>query len=80
MDHLNNLEEALVRFWGQDPIVLGDINLGLYEAQNPCSQIFPKLLTKFGLIDLMHHLRQRLHFCHLKTWTQVCQGTVLRES
>ena len=27
----------------------------------------------------MHHFHQRLHFRHLNKWTQVLQGTVLRE-
>ena len=54
-------------FRGEDPILLGDINVDLDEAQNPCSQLVADLLTKFDLINLMNRFRQRLRCCHMKT-------------
>ena len=60
--------------------MLVDLNMDLDEAQNPCSQLIANLLTKFSLINLMHHFRKRLRFLHLNTWTQVCQVTVLMSS
>ena len=77
--NLSNIEEALVRFRGQEPIVLVDINKGLDEAQNPCSQIVANLLTEFVLINLIHHYHKHICCFHLKTWTQVRQVTVFRE-
>ena len=53
--HLPNLEEALVRFQGQYPIVLVDINVDLDYVQNPRRQLAADLLKEFGLIYLMHH-------------------------
>ena len=58
--------------------MLGDINVYLDGAQNPRSQLVANLMTEFGLVDLMHHFWQRIHFHHLKTWTQVRQGTMFR--
>ena len=52
--------------------------MDLDEAQNLRSQIIFNLLTEFGLIDLMHHFRKHLRFHHLKAWTQVRQGTMMR--
>ena len=73
--HPPDLKEIQV----QDPILMGDINVDLDEAQNPCSQLISDILTEFGLINLMRHFWKRRHFRQLKTWTQVRQGTVLRE-
>ena len=79
LDHLPDIEEALEQFRGQDPILMGDLNVDLDEAQNQCSQLVANMLLEFGLIDLMHHFRQHRRFRHLKTWTQIRQGTVLME-
>ena len=54
--------------------------MGLDEAQNLRIYVVSKLLTGFGIIDLMHHFSKRLWCRHLKTWTQVRQETVLMES
>ena len=53
--------------------------MDLDHAQKPRSYLVAYLLTEFGLIDLMHHFRKRLHFRHLKTWTHIHQGTLLKE-
>ena len=73
-----DLEEAMARFQGQDPILLVDLNVDLDEAQNPRSQPIADLLMEFGLIDFIHTLRQRLCCCHPNTWPQICQVAVLR--
>ena len=52
---LPNLEEALVRFQGQYPIVLVDINVDLDCVQNPHIQLVSDLQTEIGPIGLMHH-------------------------
>ena len=65
------MEKALARFWFQYPIVLGYLNMDLDEDKNSRIQLVADLMTKFGFIDLMQHLWQRHHFCHMKTWTQV---------
>ena len=57
---------------------MGDINIYLDEAQNLCRQLVADILTEFSLIDLIHHFWKRHHLCHMKTWTQVQQGTVLK--
>ena len=79
LNHPPDLEEATERFWGQDPIVLGDLNVDLDEARNPRSHLVADLLMEFYLIKLMRHFRKHLHFHHLKSWTQVYQGTMLSE-
>ena len=78
LDHRPNPEEALGSFRGQYPIMLGYLNVELYEDQNPRIQLVSNLLTEFGLIDFMHHLQKCLCCHHLKTWTQVLQATVFR--
>ena len=75
LTHLPDLEEALALFRGQEPIVLGDINMDLDEDQNPCSQIFAELMTEFSLIDLMHHFWQHLCFLHLCTGAEHIPGS-----
>ena len=57
LEHLPDLEEALARFQYQDPIVLGDLNSDIIQAQNPCSQHPADLLMGFGLVYLIHNLR-----------------------
>ena len=53
--HIPDLEEALERFRGQNPILMGDLSVDLDEAQNPRSQFIANLLMEFYLIDLMHN-------------------------
>ena len=76
--HLPDIEEALAHLRGQDPILLVDINMDLYETQNPCSQLIANLLTEFGLVDLMYHYQKHIRVFYLKTWTQDLQSTMLR--
>ena len=38
LDHLPDLEEALNRFMGRDPIVLGDLNAYIGRLGNPQDQ------------------------------------------
>ena len=45
IDHPPNLDKSLDRFQGQEPTVLGNINVDLDEAQNPRSHIVANLLT-----------------------------------
>ena len=71
MSHLPDLEDILERFWGKDPILMGYINVDLDDACNLRSQLISDMMTKFGLIDLMHHFWQRRHLHHLNIWTQV---------
>ena len=59
--------------------MLEDLNVDLDEAQNLHIQLVAGLLVEFGLIEFMHHFWKRICFFHPKTWTQVRQGTVLRE-
>ena len=63
LENLPDLEEALTCFRYQDPIVLGDLNDDIGQAQNPCSQAVSSqqiadLLMEFGMMELLHHLRQ----------------------
>ena len=67
LENLPDLEEALARFRGQYPIVLGDLNSDIGKSHNPCSQKDADTLMEFGL----QNFRQRLRFRHLKTWSQV---------
>ena len=57
VEHLPDVEEALQRFKVQDPIFLADINVDLDDARISRSQHLADLLTEFGLIDLVRHLR-----------------------
>ena len=78
LGHLPNLEEDLIRFWDQDPIVLGYLNADIRQAQNPRSHQVDDLLMEFGLVDILHHFRKRCRFLHMKTWLQVQRGRFMR--
>ena len=78
LSNLSNLEEALEFFWGQYPILMGDLNLELDDSQNPRSQLVDNILTEFFLIDLMHHFRQRRRFLYMNMLTYTQQATVLK--
>ena len=71
LEQLPDVEEALQRFKGRDPIVLGDINVDLDDARSSQSQRMTDLLTECGIIDLVRHFRQRRELRDLNTWTQV---------
>ena len=66
LKHLPNLEEALNRFQNQDPIVLGNLNSDIGQAQNTCSQQLSELLIDFGRVDLLRNFFQHLRFRRLK--------------
>ena len=55
LEHLPELEEALIRFRYQDPIVLGDLSANIGQVQNLHSHQVAELLIEFGLMDLLHH-------------------------
>ena len=57
VEHLPDFEEALQRFKVRDPIFLADLNVDLDDAWSSRSQRVADLLTEFGLIDLVRHLR-----------------------
>ena len=60
------MKEFLTRFWGQDTIVLGNLNTGIGQAHNISIQQISYLLKEFGLVDLLHHFQKRRRFHHLK--------------
>ena len=67
LDHLPYFEEALQKFKGLDPIVLGYFNVDLDDTQSLCSQFMVDLLTDFSIINLVRHSRQLCRFQDLKT-------------
>ena len=77
LEHLPYLEDILTLLWYQEPILSGELNADIGQAQNPCSQHIEDLLMKFGLVDLIHHFRQCWWFHHIKTWSHVQQGIFL---
>ena len=69
LEHLLDLEEALILF--KRPIILGDLNVDLYEARSLWSQLVADLLTEYGFINLVYHFRQHRRFRNLNTSSQV---------
>ena len=67
LEHLSGVEEELQQFKGWYPIVLGDLNVGLDDAQSLRSQRVADLLTEYSLIDLVRNFRQHRRFLDLKT-------------
>ena len=59
LEHLLELEEALACFQDQYPIVIGYLSANIGKPQNPRSQQIADLITKSGLMDLLHHFQQR---------------------
>ena len=57
LEHLPDVKEALQRFKGRDPIVLGDLNVDLDGARISRSQCMADLLTEYGIIDLVQQFR-----------------------
>ena len=57
LTHLPDIEKALEHFRCQYLILMGDLNVELYEDQNLRIQIVADMLTEFGLINLMRHFR-----------------------
>ena len=58
--------------------MLGDLNANIVQYQNPRSQQVADLLMEFGLVDLLHHFWQCRRFHHMKTWSHVLRGKLLR--
>ena len=56
--HLPDLEEAINRFLGRDPIFMGDLNKDIRRIQNPRNQKVDYLQASFGLLDLLGHSRK----------------------
>ena len=44
LEHLPDLEEALTRFWYQDPILKGDLSANIFKTHNPHIQQVSDLL------------------------------------
>ena len=77
-DHIIDLEEALNRLLGRDPVVLGGLNADIGHLSNPRNQQFSDFLASFGSVELLRHFRQFLRYCHLQTWGKVCQVRILK--
>ena len=77
LEHLLDVEEALYKFKGLDPIVLGDLNMDLDNTHRSRSQHMADLLMEFGIVDLVRNFRQRRRFQNLKIWTQGIHGSTL---
>ena len=75
--HLIDLEEVLNRFLGSNTFVLGGLNTDIGVSRYTWDQQVAELLESFGLVDLLQHFRQRLHYCKLQTWWQVHQGRAI---
>ena len=56
LEHFPDIEEALARFWDQDPIVLGYLKSNIGKYQNPHSQQVADTLMGIELVDLLWHL------------------------
>ena len=78
LDHLPDLNEALNRFPGRDPVILGYLNTDISLLRNPWDQQVAGFLASFGLVDLLGNFQQRLRYLHFQTWWQVGQVRVLR--
>ena len=73
-----DVEEALVRFREQYPIMMGYLNSDIGQEQNPQIQQVANLLMEFRLVDLLQHFCQRMKVHHLETWFQVLKDRLLR--
>ena len=71
LDHLPYLEESLNRLLWRESIVIGDLSADIGRLKNPRSQQMADSLVSFGLVNLIRHFSQRLHFCHIKVCWQV---------
>ena len=60
LDHLPDLEEALNRFPGSDPVFLWDLNPDIFRLNNPQDLQVDDFLASFGLVDLLGHFQQCL--------------------
>ena len=78
LHQLPDLEESLTRFQDQDTIVLGDLYAKTSQAQNPRSQKVAAMILEFRLMELLRHIHQWWQLGHMKNWSQVRQGRVMR--
>ena len=53
LDYLPDLEEFSDRFFGRDPVVLGDLNADIDHLRNPRNQHVAYFLEYFGLVELL---------------------------
>ena len=73
------LESALQLHATSDSVtVLADLNADIYDLTKPRNQLVATTLANYGLLDLLHHFRQRPRFRHRQTWFQMRQGTLHR--
>ena len=77
LDHLPDLEKVLNRFLGRDPVVLEYLNSDIVHLRNPKDKHVADFSASFGLVDLLGHFWQRLHYRHLQMWWKIRQGQVL---
>ena len=78
LDHLPKFMEALDRFLGRDPVILGELNADKGRLRNPWYQQVADFLAYFRLVDLLDNFLQCLRYRNLQTWWQVRQGRILQ--
>ena len=59
------LEEAISRFPGSYPIIMGYLNAYIGRLQNLRNQQVADFMESFGLVNLISYFRQQLRFCHM---------------
>ena len=59
LEHLQELEEALKRFWDKYSIVIGDLSADIGKAHNPRSQQVADLFINFGPMELLLRFYQK---------------------
>ena len=69
-----DIEEAINRFPGRDPIVMWYLNVDISRLQNSRRHHMEYFLVYFGLVDLIDCFRQKLHFRYMKLWRHFHQG------
>ena len=77
LEQLPDLEEALNRFPGREPVVL-DPNADIDRLRNPRDQQVADFLASFGLVELLGHFLQCLYYSHLQTLWQTLHPRVLK--
>lgn len=78
LDSLPELEAALDRFPGQQPVVLGDLNVDLMKPTDPRSHDVAAVLASYGMEDMLPHFLQHSTFRHNKAWWQKRNGRIYR--
>ena len=77
LEHLPDLEEALVLFQEHNTIVLREIIANIGQGHNLRTHQVSDLIMYFGLIDLLLHFLQNWRFQHTKTCYWVRQGIAM---